>query len=153
MGANEELKAMVDRHELDATEPSIGKAETMLTSADCSLKTARLVASTDPNSALLLAWDGIAFQALAAGLAIAGYRVTSQPGHHRVAVEAGRRLLGEDALLSRIRRLMRMRGRGMYEGEPAQKEDVEEALDDCEKLIQLVRTVVERARRAQNLSP
>lgn len=137
---------MVGRHELDETEPNLDKAEAMLTGADRSLKTARMVASADPDSALLLAWDGIAFQTLAAALAIAGYRVTNQVGHHRVAVEAGRLLLGEDALISRIGRLRRMRARGMYENEPAEKDEVGEALGDCEKLIQIVRGAANRAR-------
>jgi hypothetical protein len=145
MGAAEELKAMADRHELEAMEKSVDKAQTMLTAADRSLKTARSIVSTDPDSALLLAWDAIAFQALAATLAIAGYRVMSQAGHHRAAVNAGRLLLGDDALLSRIGSLMRARGRGMYESEPAEKEEVRVALDDCEKLIALVRLAADRA--------
>jgi len=139
MGVAEELKAMADRHELDAIEPSVEKAKVMLSAADRSLKTARSIASTDPGSTLLVAWDGIAFQALAAALALAGYRVTSQPGHHRAAVKAARLLLGEDVLLSRIDRLRRTRGRAMYEGEPADKEEVAGALDDCEELIKVVR--------------
>lgn len=52
VGAAEDLQAMADRHELDAIERSVDKAE--------------------------------------ASLAMAGYRVRSQVGHHRVAVEAGR---------------------------------------------------------------
>lgn len=96
MGAAEDLKAMADRRALEAIEASVDRAETILIAADRSLKTARSIASSDPDSALLLAWDGIAFQALAATLAIAGYRVTSQPGHHRAAVDAGRPLLSED---------------------------------------------------------
>jgi hypothetical protein len=145
VGAAETLKAMVERHELDAIERSVDKAENMLAAAGRSLKTARSIAPADPDSALLLAWDGIAFQALAANLAIAGYRVTSHVGHHRVAVDVGRLLLGEEALLSRIDRLRRTRGRGMYESEPAEKEELKEALDDCEKLIKLVRSAAARA--------
>ena len=137
---------MAGRHELEAIEANVGKAETMLAAANRSLTTARSIVSKDADSALLVAWVGIAFQALAAALAIAGYRVTSQAGHHRAAVQAGRLLLGEDALLSRIGRLMRTRGRGMYESEPAEKDEVAAALDDCEKLIDLVRIAAERAR-------
>jgi len=140
---------MADRRALEAIDASADKAETILLSADRSLNTARSIAASDPDSALLLAWDGIAFQALVATLAIAGYRVTSQPGHHRAAVDAGRLLLGDDALLSRIGRLIRARGRGMYERELAEKEDVIAALDDCEKLIALVRSAVERARTSK----
>jgi hypothetical protein len=149
VGAAEDLQAMADRHELDAIERSVDKAEASLAVADRSLKTARWIAASDPDSALLLAWDGVAFQALAATLAMAGYRVTSQVGHHRVAVEAGRLLLGDEALLSRIGRLMRTRGRGMYEAEPAEVGEVTAALDDCDKLIRHVRSALERARAAK----
>src|SRR5207237_1192586 len=55
---------------------------------------------------------------LTAALTLAGYRVTNRMGHHRVAVDAARQLLGEDALMSRIGALRRMRDRGMYEMEP-----------------------------------
>ena len=94
--------------------------------------------TNDPKSALLLAWDGIAFPTLAAALALAGYRVTNRMGHHRVAVEASRLLLGDDALLSRIGALRRMRDRGMYEMDSPEVDEIKEALDDCERLIQLV---------------
>jgi hypothetical protein len=109
MGASDELRAMADRKELERIEANLDKADTMLVAASRSLTTARSIVSSDPDSALILAWDAIAFQALAATLAIAGYRVTSQAGHHRTAVEASRLLLPDDALLSRIGRLMRFR--------------------------------------------
>jgi hypothetical protein len=149
MGPAEELKAMADRGQLDAIEPSVASAEAKLAVADRSLKTARLIARTDPDSSLQLAWDRVAFQALAASLALAGYRVTSQIGHHRVALDANRHLLGEVALLSRIGRLMRTRSRGMYEHESAETDEVVAALDDCEKLIKLVRSAANRARTAK----
>jgi len=42
MGVAEELKAMADRRELDAVEPSVEKAKVMLSAADRSLKLGRL---------------------------------------------------------------------------------------------------------------
>ena len=66
-------------------------------------------------------------------------------GHHRVAVDAARQLLGEDALMSRIGALRRMRDRGMYEMEPPEADDITEALDDCEELIKVVARAVQRA--------
>jgi hypothetical protein len=146
VGIAEELKGMVDRHELDVIDRDLDKAETILAGAERSLATARSIANSDPDNALLLGWDAVAFQALAATLAMAGYRVTSQVGHHRVVVSAGRLLLNDDALLSRIRGLMKARSRGMYEHEPTEKREANEALDDCEKLIALVRSAAQRAR-------
>lgn len=145
-GAAEELWAMAQRRELEQIEPNVDRAQKLLKDAERSLKTARSIAPTDPKSALLLAWDGDAFPTLAAALAIAGYRVTHQIGHHRVAVEAARHLLSANALLSRIGALRRMRDRGMYESEPADKEEIAAALDDSQALIHIVRRAVEKAR-------
>ena len=146
MGTAEELKAMADSQELEAIERSPTKATALIADARRSLATCRSIAAKDPKSALLLAWDGIAFPCLAAALALAGYRVTSRMGHHRVAVDAARRLLNEDALMSRIGALRRMRDRGMYEMEPPDVEELTEALDDCEQLIKVVAEAVQRAR-------
>ncbi len=146
MGSAEELKAMAERQELEPIEPSAAKATALLADARRSLATCRSVASNDPKSALLLAWDGIAFPTLTAALALAGYRVTNRMGHHRVAVEAARQLLGDDALLSRIGSLRRMRDRGMYDMEPPELEEITEALGDCEQLIRLVAVAIQRAR-------
>ena len=146
MGSAEELKAMAQRQELEPVERSAQKASALLADARRSLTTCRSIASTDLKSALLLAWDGIAFPTLTAALALAGYRVTNRMGHHRAAVEASRHLLGDDALLSRIGSLRRMRDRGMYEMEPPEADEMIGALDDCEQLIQLVAVAIQRAR-------
>jgi len=82
---------------------------------------------------------------LTAALTLAGYRVTNRMGHHRVAVDAARQLLGEDALMSRIGALRRMRDRGMYEMEPPEADEITEALDDCELLIKVVARAIQRA--------
>ena len=103
------------------------------------------VPSAQVKSAVLLAWDGVAFTTLTAALALAGYRVTNRMGHHRAAVDASRYLLGEDALMSRIGSLRRMRDRGMYEMDPPDVHEITEALDDCEQLIELVARAVQRA--------
>jgi hypothetical protein len=146
MGAAEDLRAMVDRHELELVDHDLAKAEVLLNAAGRALETARSIAAKDPDSAMTVAWDRVAFQALAAMLAIAGYRVTSQQGHHRVAVDAGRLLLPDEKLLSRIGTLRRTRDRGMYESEPATKAEVDQAIRDCQELVQLVRAARERAR-------
>ena len=146
MGSAEELKYLAERQELEPIEVSASKAAALLVQARRSLKTCRSIAEQDPKSALLLAWDGVAFPSLTAALALAGYRVTNRIGHHRVAVEATRLLLDADALMSRIGSLRRMRDRGMYEMDPPEVVEVTDALDDCELLIQLVARAVHRAR-------
>ena len=98
MGSAEELRAMAERQELEAIERSPAKATALIADARRTLATCRSIATKDPKSAVLLAWDGIAFPALTAALTLAGYRVTNRMGHHRVAVDAARQLLGEDAL-------------------------------------------------------
>ena len=145
MGSAEELKTMADRQELEPIEPSAAKSSSLLADARRSLVTCRSIAGKDPKSALLLVWDGVAFPTLTAALALAGYRVTNRMGHHRVAVEAARHLLGADALLSRIGSIRRMRDRGMYENEAPDLDEVIQAQDDCETLIELVAKAVGRA--------
>lgn len=137
---------MAARGELERIEPSVAAAEEGLVSASRSHATCRGIAESDPRSCLLLAWDGVAFPILAAALALAGYRVTSRQGHHRVAVEAGRLLLGEDALLSRIGGLRRSRDRTMYEQDRPDPADVADFLQDLEQLRTLVGAALERAR-------
>ena len=145
MGSAEELRAIAERQELVAIERSPAKATALIADARRTLATCRSIATKDPKSAVMLAWDGIAFPALTAALTLAGYRVTNRMGHHRVAVDAARQLLGEDALMSRIGALRRMRDRGMYEMEAPEADEITEALDDCEQLIQVVARAVQRA--------
>jgi hypothetical protein len=83
VGSSEELRAMAERQELEAIERSPSKASALLEDARRSLATCRSIAEKDPKSALLLAWDGIAFPVLTAAMALAGYRVTNRMGHHR----------------------------------------------------------------------
>ena len=143
---------MADRQELEAIERSPAKASALLADARRSLQTCRSIAEKDPKSALLLAWDGIAFPALTAALTLAGYRVTNRMGHHRVAVDAARQLLSEDALMSRIGALRRMRDRGMYEMDSPEVIEITAALDDCEQLIRAVARAV-RFRRPNRGGP
>ena len=137
---------MGERQELEPIERSPSKANALVVDARRSLATCRSIAERDPKSALLLAWDGVAFPTMTAALALAGYRVTNRMGHHRVAVEATRMLLNADALMSRIGSLRRMRDRGMYEMDAPEVAEVIEALDDCEQLIQLVASAARRSR-------
>src|SRR5438132_533729 len=82
-----------------AVERSSTKASALIEDARRALATCRSIVGKDPKSAVLLAWDGVAFTTFTAALALAGYRVTNRMGHHRAAVDASRHLLGEDALM------------------------------------------------------
>ena len=144
MGAAE-LQAMAERGQLEKVEPSVTRAKALLESAKKTLGTCRGIVAGDARSALLLAWDGVAFPTLTAALALPpGYRIANQQGHHWVAVEAGKQLLPDGALMSRIGALRRARDLGMYESEPQESQEVAESLDDCEMLIALVGVAVQR---------
>lgn len=57
---------MAERQELEAIERSPAKASVLVADARRSLATCRSIAEKDPKSALLLAWDGVAFPVLTA---------------------------------------------------------------------------------------
>jgi hypothetical protein len=48
MGAGEQLRAMVDRHELELIDRDVAKAEVLLSAANRALETARSIAAKDP---------------------------------------------------------------------------------------------------------
>jgi len=93
-----------------------------------------------------LLWDGAAFQLMAAGLQLAGYRVASSVGHHRTAIDATRVISGERGLMMRLDSLRRARDQTMYDGTPPEEDQVREALSDVEELAEWVRVAVARAR-------
>ena len=146
MGSAEELRRMAERGELEAIEPSVAAARKLLSDAKRSLATCRAIAENDPKSALLLAWDGVTFPLLAGALVLTGYRVTSRQGHHRVAVEAGRELFGADPLFFRIGALRRARDRTMYENDPPAPAELEDVFNDCDQLVALLQSAVNRAK-------
>src|SRR2546428_8261369 len=67
MGSAEELKGMAERQELEAVERSSTKASAMIEDARRSHATCRSMVGKDPKSAVLLAWDGVAFTTLTGG--------------------------------------------------------------------------------------
>jgi hypothetical protein len=108
--------------------------------------------SQDPNpgAAAMLLWDGAAFQLMAAGLQLAGYRVASSLGHHRTAIDAIRAISGQRGLMMRLDSLRRARDQTMYDGTPPEEDQVREALSDVEELAEWVRVAVARARRVHD---
>jgi hypothetical protein len=66
-----------------------------------------VLAGVDRDRAMAVAYEA-GYRCCAGLLDLAGYRVTSQPGHHRAAIDATTKLLG-DAERARLRRLDRAR--------------------------------------------
>jgi hypothetical protein len=66
-----------------------------------------VLAGIDRDRAMAVAYEA-GYRCCAGLLDVAGYRVTSQPGHHRAAIDATTALLG-DTERTRLRRLDRAR--------------------------------------------
>lgn len=76
---------------------------------------ANLLADVDRDRAMAVAYEA-GYRACAGVLDLAGYRVTSQPGHHRAAIDAATLILGDErrALLRRLDRARRFRSDALY---------------------------------------
>jgi hypothetical protein len=74
-----------------------------------------VLAPIDRDRAMTVAYEA-GYRACAGLLDLAGYRVTSQPGHHRAAIDASLVLLGQErrALLRRLDRARRFRNEALY---------------------------------------
>ena len=75
---------------------------------------ANLLAGVDPDRAMAVAYEA-GYRACAGILDLAGYRITSQPGHHRAAIDAATIVLGSErrALLRRLDRARRFRDQAL----------------------------------------
>lgn len=76
---------------------------------------ANLLASVDRDRAMAVAYEA-GYRACAGIMDLAGYRITSQPGHHRAAIDAATVMLGGErrALLRRLDRARRFRNEALY---------------------------------------
>jgi hypothetical protein len=151
LGAAEELKALRDEGRLKEAPADVEMAERLVSQAGANLRTVRDILNRpdDPNpgGAAMLLWDGAAFQLLAAGLQLAGYRLTSSAGHHRTAIDAMGLISGKRGLMTRIDALRRMRDQIMYDGSPPDASDITGALSDVEELAEWTERAVERGRQ------
>lgn len=88
--------------------PDTGRVTGWLDRSRKDLALARdVLAGIDRDRAMAVAYEA-GYRSCAGLLDLAGYRVTSQPGHHRAAIDATTTLLG-DAERARLRRLDRAR--------------------------------------------
>lgn len=74
-----------------------------------------ILASVDRDRAMAVAYEA-GYRACAGILDLAGYRVTSQPGHHRAAIDGATWILGAEhrPLLRRLDRARRFRNEALY---------------------------------------
>ena len=75
----------------------------------------KVLADIDRDRAMAVAYEA-GFRACAGMLDLSGYRVTSQPGHHRAAIDGTLALLGQEqrARLRRLDRARRFRNEALY---------------------------------------
>lgn len=76
---------------------------------------ASVLAGIDRDRAMAVAYEA-GYRACAGILDLAGYRVTSQPGHHRAAIDGATMILGAKhrPLLRRLDRARRFRNEALY---------------------------------------
>jgi hypothetical protein len=76
---------------------------------------ASVLAAIDRDRAMAVMYEA-GYRACAGLIDLAGYRITSQPGHHRAAIDATIALLGvrQRALLRRLDRARRFRNEALY---------------------------------------
>jgi hypothetical protein len=105
---------------------------------------ADLLAGIDRDRAMAVAYEA-GYRACAGMLDLTGYRITSQPGHHRAAIDAATVVLGSErrALLRRLDRARRFRNQTLYgDVTTAGAKEFEQLLKDVAWLLE------ELARRA-----
>jgi hypothetical protein len=150
LGAAEELKALRDEGRLKEAPADVEMAERLVSQAGANLRTVRDILNRtgepNPGGAVMLLWDGAAFQLLAAGLQLAGYRLTSSAGHHRTAIDAIGLISGKRGLMIRLDALRRMRDQVMYDGSAPDASDVTDALSDVDELAAWTTKAIERGR-------
>jgi hypothetical protein len=106
-----------------------------------------VLAGVDRDRAMAVAYEA-GYRCCAGLLDLAGYRVTSQPGHHRAAIDATTALLGdsERARLRRLDRARRFRNDALY-GDIATAGGAEftQLLRDVDWLLQRLASELDRA--------
>lgn len=98
---------------------------------------ANLLADVDRDRAMAVVYEA-GYRACAGVLDLAGYRVTSQPGHHRAAIDGATLILGDErrALLRRLDRARRFRNEALYgDGASAGVKEFEQLVKDVAWLL------------------
>jgi hypothetical protein len=134
------LQAMVEQRQLERCTADSDEARSRLRQARADLETARVVlGATSPNNpkgACSLAWEAT-LESLLGWLSLFGYRITSERGHHAIAVRAVRAILDTreaGSLLQRLDGLRRLRDNALYNNLPIDADEVREFLPGIETL-------------------
>jgi len=135
------LQAMVDDRQLERSTPDSDDARSRLRQARADLATVQALLSTispsNPKGPCSLAWEAV-LESLLGWLALFGYRITSERGHHAIALRAVRAVLDTrdtGALLQRLDGLRRLRDNALYNNLPIDADEVEAFVPDVAKLV------------------
>jgi hypothetical protein len=96
-----------------------------------------VVGRVDRDRAMAIAYEA-GFRACVGVLLLAGYRLASQPGHHRAAIEGAAALLGQDVrpLLRRIDGARQFRNEILYgDAPPASESQLAQLIGDVGELL------------------
>ena len=106
-----------------------------------------VLADVDRDRAMAVAYEA-GFRACAGIVNLSGFRITSQPGHHRAAIEACAAVLGQDSrpLLRRLDAARRFRNETLYgDAPPAAKSELAGLISDVSELLKMVASRLEAA--------
>jgi hypothetical protein len=108
-----------------------------------------VLASIDRQRAMAVAYEG-GFRACAAVVDLAGFRVTSQPGHHRAAIEAAGSVLGSEwaPTLRQLDAARRRRNDMLYaEPAPVSRPELEGLIAGVGQLVGIAQARLEETER------
>lgn len=107
---------------------------------------ASVLARLDRDRAMAVTYEA-GYRACASLLVLAGYRLTSHPGHHRAAIEGAAALLGAAArpMLRRLDAGRRFRNEALYGDAPPPPEgELQQLLDDVAMLVEWANAALTR---------
>lgn len=138
------LQVMLDQGQLQRCPMDAADARARLEQARADARTAGTIlcaaSSRNPKGAASLAWEAT-LECLFGWLILFGYRITSERGHHAIAVRAVRSILDtrESAtLLQRLDGLRRLRDNALYNNLPVDPDEVMEFMPDIDQVCDLL---------------
>jgi hypothetical protein len=133
-----DLDELVALGQLERKPPDPGRVRRWLDRSRSDLALAGdVVGRVDRDRAMAIAYEA-GFRACVGVLLLAGYRLASQPGHHRAAIEGAAALLGQDVrpLLRRIDGARQFRNEILYgDAPPASESQLAQLIGDVGELL------------------
>lgn len=152
------LQSMVDQGQLQRCPLDSEDARSRLAQARADAETAGTILTgaspRNPKAAASLAWES-ALESLFGWLVLFGYRITSERGHHAIAVRAVRAILDSreaTVLLQRLDGLRRLRDNALYNNLPVDADEVLEFLPDIAGLCDLLQRAIDHVAPASDVS-